>query len=321
MEDDLKIDTDPFLQLLTDALRSGPRSAEWHEAVARLNAGGIDGGEQYKALVDARENLESGKPYRSIRAGAGFTRKLETRLNAAAVSDTPDPSRTKLALHASVVSYIGAALLVGVIAVLIAHLSGSASEDLSGTFFSTILSAKLEGPLAPGWRTIGSLPVNPTNGLFPGVNHSNTDYLGGGLVDSSTISDVNVFAIEATFHFQHVNDGLIPQLFVSDNSDFNSPTAVSPHELTWLVRNGKGQVVLPSGELVGTSSRIADGSSVTVQIRIGPSQAMVLVDGNSVWSGRNQLTETPRYAGVRLLRRGGDKHDVVTVKNVRILER
>jgi hypothetical protein len=135
------------------------------------------------------------------------------------------------------------------------------------------------------------------------------------------MSQTDVFAIEASFHFQHLSDAVIPQLFVADNSDFNSPTAVSPHEITWLVRNGRGQVVLPDGQLVGTATKISDGAGVTVQIRVGPTQAMVMVDGSTVWSGPNQLAERPRYPGVRLLRRGDQKRDVVGVKDVRILER
>ena len=75
MSEELNIN-DPFLTLLTDALRGGPGSPEWREAVAKLQAGGIPDAQQYQALVDARENLEGGKSYRSIRAGAGFTRKL-----------------------------------------------------------------------------------------------------------------------------------------------------------------------------------------------------------------------------------------------------
>jgi hypothetical protein len=317
MSEEANIPNDPFLTLLTDALRAGPGSAEWREAVAKLQAGGIPDADQYTALVNARQNLESGKSYRSIRAGAGFTRKLENRL---AAMDVPDPNTGHSPLSASYISYIGVALVVGVIAVLIVHLTGSATEDLSGTLFNTTLSAKMDGPLGPGWRSIGSLPVDPTNGLAPGPNHSNSDYLGGGLVASNAIASSDVFAIEATFQFQHVSDSLIPQLFVADNSDMNSPTTVSPHELAWLVRDGQGLVHLPNGDFVGTAYKITD-RPVTVQIRVGSTQATVQVDGNTVWSGPNLLADKPRYPGVRLLRKGADKKDNVTVRNVRILEK
>src|SRR6476620_9561082 len=75
-----EIDTnDPFLTLLTDALRAGPGSPEWHQAVSQLKVSG-ENVDEYKLLIEAREALESGRDYRSVRAGAGFTRKLLTEL-------------------------------------------------------------------------------------------------------------------------------------------------------------------------------------------------------------------------------------------------
>ena len=66
-----EIDTnDPFLTLLTDALRAGPGSPEWHQAVSQLKVSG-ENVDEYKLLIEAREALESGRDYRSVRAGAG----------------------------------------------------------------------------------------------------------------------------------------------------------------------------------------------------------------------------------------------------------
>jgi hypothetical protein len=316
MPQDLNIDADPFLQLLTDALRAGPGSPEWRDAVARLKAGGLADAEQYSALVNARENLESGKPYREIRAGAGFTRKLLTKIQA----ESP-ALHSRSPLSASFLSYIGVSLVLGVLAVLIYHIGGSGTEDVSGTLFTTRLSAKLQGPLSPGWRVIGLLPVDPSKGLLAGLNPSSKEYLGGGIVTTSGQSPTDLFAIEATFQFKHVSNDLIPQLFASDIDDFDSGPAISPHELVWLVRGGQGQVVLPNGELAGTPYKITDGSTVNVQMRIGVSQAQVLVDNSVVWTGPSQLAEKPRYTGVRLLRRGDNKADLVTVKNVKLLSK
>src|SRR5271163_3651417 len=77
-----KINTDPFLQLLTDALRAGPGSPEWHQAVARVKAGETGQDDEYALLVQARENLASGKEYRQVRAGAGFTRTMMANIDA-----------------------------------------------------------------------------------------------------------------------------------------------------------------------------------------------------------------------------------------------
>src|SRR5947199_10863707 len=75
MPDSLDLQSDQFMTLLTDALRSGPGSPEWHQAVKILRASdqNVD---EYTLLYSAREHLESGKDYRSVRAGTGFTRKV-----------------------------------------------------------------------------------------------------------------------------------------------------------------------------------------------------------------------------------------------------
>ena len=76
------IDTEPdaFLNLLTDALRAGPASRAWAEALEQLRSRGDGIGkaqtDEYKLLLDAREALASGKDYREVRAGTGFTRRL-----------------------------------------------------------------------------------------------------------------------------------------------------------------------------------------------------------------------------------------------------
>src|SRR4051812_31470893 len=84
---ELDFDADQFLQLLTDALRAGPGSPEWHDAVTRLRdrgAAAADAGsngtvqlhKEYQLLVAAREHLESGREYRSVRPGAVFTSRV-----------------------------------------------------------------------------------------------------------------------------------------------------------------------------------------------------------------------------------------------------
>src|SRR4051812_4481841 len=75
MPDTIDLQSDEFMTLLTDALRAGPGSPEWSQAVKTLRASdqNVD---EFTLLSQAREHLESGKDYRSVRAGPGFTRKL-----------------------------------------------------------------------------------------------------------------------------------------------------------------------------------------------------------------------------------------------------
>ena len=77
----LDFESDQFLQLLSDALRAGPGSPEWHEAVESLRSNGTTSADEYRLLINARENLEKGKDYRSVRAGPGFSHKLNTALD------------------------------------------------------------------------------------------------------------------------------------------------------------------------------------------------------------------------------------------------
>src|SRR5262245_62512758 len=62
------------LQLVTEALRAGPGSPAWREALALIEHS--PEADEYKVLYTARERLASGRGYREVRAGAGFTRKL-----------------------------------------------------------------------------------------------------------------------------------------------------------------------------------------------------------------------------------------------------
>src|SRR3954468_1272868 len=86
-----QFDSDQFLKLLTEALRAGPGSPQWHEAVNQLKNSSIADADEYPILINAREHLESGRDYRSIRAGPGFTRKLMNAIDQEAAAEVPSP--------------------------------------------------------------------------------------------------------------------------------------------------------------------------------------------------------------------------------------
>src|SRR3954468_2020535 len=62
------------LQLITEALRAGPGSPAWREALAAIEHS--PDADEFKVLYAARERLASGRTYREVRAGVGFTRKV-----------------------------------------------------------------------------------------------------------------------------------------------------------------------------------------------------------------------------------------------------
>jgi hypothetical protein len=316
-----QLNSDPFMQLLTDALRAGPGSPEWHQAVARVNAGETAAGEkgpndEYALLVRARENLASGKAYREVRAGVGFTRKLMQSVVAESDKAKKNP------FSASWIAYIGAGLAVASLAVLIAWLTqtGTGGEDLTNLFFGTTkMAASLESPTLPhDWKTIGPLAMDP-KGLAPIPPIKPGDYRGGGIVSKDGIPANEPFALEAEFDFQHVSDDVVPQLFVTDDPSFSDDRGVSPHELVWLVRGGEQHVALPDLQLTSASRKVQDNQSIRVRIIVGASTAIVLCDGNELWSGQSQLGNKPRYVGVRLLCKKDDKRSVVSVKQLRVM--
>lgn len=317
MEEDLQID--PFLQLLTDALRAGPGSPEWHQAVQRVKAGETGVDDEYTLLVRARENLASGKAYREVRPGVGFTRKVLANVD----RDIAAARTRRSPISASLISYLGAGLVVATMAVLILWVVQKAgppqSDDPTTLLFTrTVASATLDAPLQGGWRLIGPLALDPNRGLAPTLEKSSPDYIGGAIVSASGTSPAEPFAVEATFQFQHVSDEVVPQLFVTDDPNFSSDKATSPHELVWMVRGGIAQVALPDGELTTGAKKISDGQTTAARIVFSGRNAAVMCDGEILWSGDSQLSsDKPRYVGVRILCRKDEKRSIVIVKDLR----
>src|SRR2546421_8100566 len=106
MPETIDLQSDEFMTLLTDALRAGPGSPEWSQAVKALRASNQNM-DEYTLLYTAREHLESGKDYRSVRAGPGFTRKLLGGIEQESQSGTGVPTASIIALLAAVTILVG----------------------------------------------------------------------------------------------------------------------------------------------------------------------------------------------------------------------
>src|SRR3954463_13582132 len=103
MSQTMDLESEQFMTLLTDALRAGPGSPEWHQAIGVLRTSGTSASaDEYQMLVRAREDLESGRDYRSVKAGAGFTRKgLQAIEEEGARKTSGLPSATLIAILAT----------------------------------------------------------------------------------------------------------------------------------------------------------------------------------------------------------------------------
>src|SRR5438874_10223576 len=177
----LDFESDQFLQLLTEALRAGPGSPEWHEAVEALRTNGIADKDEFRLLISARENLEKGKDYRSVRAGPGFGRKLNDALDVETTGKKGPPTT-------NVVAIVSAGMLLAAAAVLLYLLfpggaPTAAIEKLSNTYFvEPILERGFDSSISEDFGRIGSLDIEAQHGLHPVAADQSASLSGGGIV-------------------------------------------------------------------------------------------------------------------------------------------
>lgn len=307
------------LQLVTDALRAGPGSPQWREALAAFEH--APGADEYKLLYAARERLASGREYREVRAGPGFTRQVFDAIEREeSASPAALPSANLIAAISAIV-ILGIVLAVGWM--VVPRGEKVVAEDLSQTYFVNTRSVtKFDGELGMEWSAFGSLAISADDGLKPILKSlDKTVFRGGGVIYERTFSPDQPFAIEASVKLPKTSDDLVVQVFIADDRNFGEESATSPHELVFSLRGGDGSVVLPDGSVATSSGKVRTGAPIDVKISVNRTQGMVEVDGKRVWLGKNELDATrPRVAGVRFLARGapGDT-DAPIIESARVL--
>lgn len=325
MSQQLDIDNDPFLVLLTDALRAGPGSPQWHDAVAQLktSAAPVD---EYQLLIEARQALESGKDYRSVQAGPGFTRKLLSDIE----QQTPSSVRARRLPLASLTALLAGAVFVIVAAVLVFELYPRTNpspspgvkgiEELASSYFpNTVLSSTFEMGIPTAWRTIGSLPLESRDGLrAAAVDVQPGSYVGGGIVSIDSFSADQPFSALVTIRIEKPQDTLIPQVFVTNSSDFSNDRAVSSGvELVWQLKGGQQQAVL-GGDIKRQAALPAHTARFSVRLVVNHDLAVIECNGQRLWAGPNAFGDKPRYLGVRFLRTAGAPSGEVIVQSIRV---
>ena len=331
------LESDPFFTLLTDALRAGPGSPEWHHAVTKLREDGAQGRDEYKLLTEARAHLESGRDYRAVRAGPDFTRRLLTRIN-----DEPDarggPQTATVVMILSTVAILAA---LGVVAYLLSRganpgdRSGESGPNLATMYFpADLATATFDGRVPAGWDTIGRLPLHTDGTLRPAVvPMAQGDYIGGGVVTATPVPPGEPFALEAVVTVPETGGDFIAEVFVSDSADFSEFRATAPAELVWLLQ-GAEQKVMVKGQGQGRVETVKQfDKPVTVRVVVDKDRALVesrkgegadaqTENATVLWSGSHGLaSDKPRYAGVRFIRGAGESPDVAAVKSIRVLGR
>jgi hypothetical protein len=323
MPQQIDVENDPFLVLLTDALRAGPGSPEWRDAVAKLKAGGTEA-DEYRLLIEAREALENGREYRSVRAGPGFTRKLLNNL------ETDQVKPTRAFPLTGFIAGMAVLVIAAVIGVAIHELyrGGNVNpaprgniDELSGTFLpTTLLSTDFDSSIPSAWRTIGRLPVEANMGLAPakGAAVPEGGYAGGGVVVVDSIPADQTFSVSVTLQIRGTGEGLIPQVFVANSPDFSSDRATAAQELVWELE-GTEQKVVVGGRVERQAKLPPHTQTLTVRLILNKDMAIVdSGDDRRLWAGPHALGDLPRNIGVRFIRTSAKSNADISIQSVRV---
>ena len=326
------------LQLLTDALRAGPGSPEWRAAMESVAAAGHGTeADQYKTLYAARERLASGRQYREVRAGPGFTRKV---FDAIEQEGDGDGATRGAVPAANLIAAVSALVILGVLAIVVWLIvpTRDAREQQQGNtlaqtyFVDRIVDATFTSGLGEEWTPFGKLPVEAKNGLRPGVvpdappdaAAAPDAYTGGGVSHRRTLDAKQPFAVEATIRVpKPAAAAAAVQLFVTDSPTFAGDRAMTDRELVWHVRGAQSTVATPDGavELSDGAAAIRPGQRINVRITTNQSEAAVEMNGRTLWSGPHKLDPgKPRTVGVRFLTQGKvDEKAAPVVESLRVL--
>ena len=146
-----------------------------------------------------------------------------------------------------------------------------------------------------------------SGGLHAGAG---TDLAGGGVIAESPIPSSQSFAFEADLRWPHPSNAIIAQVFISSSGDFSPDRATSARELVWQLIGGNQQVVL-NGNTEPLSPAPASGT-LRIRMTMNRDLAVVEANGKRVWAGPHQLGDTPRFLGVRFIRKSaGDDGPIV----------
>ncbi len=333
MAETTEFESDQFLKLLTDALQSGPGTPQWHEAVQRLRADNNKELDEYRLIIKARERLESGQEYRSVRPGPGFTRKVMAAIDA----DIAAPKRS--IPTATIIAILAGVVIVGVVIVVAAMMMKSNTvnpdeppSDMNGLFTHPLVHGDFGTAIGPEWRTVGVVPVKAgANGLVvaPAKPPEDKDnYRGGGIVTVSPIQANQTFMADVLVRVEHPSENLLVQLFVTDDPNFDEQTAqsASKHEVVVWLQGGDVKVGgLPNDAVV--SQKLIDGQQpATVHLSIKAGRQFLTAEASAgndavkqLYSGKGELaSDKPRYVGVRFKLKGSERPESVTVQSVTI---
>ena len=303
------------------------------ETVAPAVGGGGGGGaDEYKLLYAARERLASGRQYREVRAGPGFTRRV---FDAIEQEDSDDGATPGALPAANLIAAVSALVILGVLAIVVWLIVPSSDaqqqqqgNDLSQTYFvNRIVDSTFDTRLEADWTAFGKLAIDAKNGLRPsastaGPGDTGESYIGGGVVHRRAIDAKQPFAVEASVKLPKPSDAAVVQIFVTDSPMFTGDNAMTPREIVWHVRGTQATVATPDGAVeLSAAAPVRAGQRINVRIIANQTEASVEMNGRKLWSGPNKLDPSkPRSVGVRFLTQGKvDAKALPVVESLRVL--
>ena len=315
----MDINSDQFMNLLTDALRGGPGTPEWNQAVKALRASdqNVD---ELNLLCSARERLESGKEYRSVKPGVGFTKKVLEGLE--------EPGKGRRIPTANLIAILAAGAILAVvigIGVMLSRGSGRQNpqiEELTSKIFGQkILSTTFvknsdkKNPFSTpeGWTTFGTLPLAVVNGsLNPApTTRESTDtsskYQVGGLVTTAELSADVPLEVDMLIRMNPKSpaDDFF-ELFITDEPI--SENTNGGHVIAWSI-TGKESRVFLDGKPALKSDRQLTKNEIPIKFLINRDFAVIEIEGQRLYAGANMLSTTnPRYMGIRFRHHQDDKN-------------
>lgn len=307
-------ESDAFLALLTDALRSGPGSLSWSAAIERLREMDSKEADEFKLILEARDNLAKGKEYRSIMPGPGFTRKVMAGIEESDAQDKHTGPSTPAFV------FIAAVLIIGVV-LLVAFLLGRqpASEDQAGrlaslSFPTTAINADLTRPLNADFEIFGKKPItSPLGlGLRSADPENSADFQTGGIRLAKGFEPADTFAFEVGMNLRNPdgNANVRAQVFLSDASD---------RELAVEFTQGRF-MVYQDGKHVGADAK-AMANRNTLLMKVNEQFIDVQVNGHSIYTGPHGLDKTARKPGVRFFSKGANwGMDDLAIPIIRVLK-
>jgi hypothetical protein len=272
---------------------------------------GASDSNDYELLIRARQNLESGKEYRAVRAGPGFTKRLMGTLE-----DRGGAQRHSTPISTWIAILSGAVLVgaIGLIIFVVTRGGGPlpAVDSLANTYFvNTLLNSSFDGNLSSSdWLEIGTLRVETWHGLRPNIDEASEYQLGGGIFWSQPLKPDTPVEIEATVRIQRPSKDLIAQVFITaDPQSFSEDKGISPRELIWLFQSGQQKILLPGGRVEAQNLVGRDRAGLNLRIALDRDVAIIEEQSKRLWAGEHGLANKPRYVGIRFLRTGSERED------------